>query len=370
MHTFDEIELAGTSVQALLTAAAADIEAERFEKATELLEKAATAAEQIEHQEERIRAFIEIGNSYAAAKRNDKAIETFDHARALADVLDNVHRDNFLGAAALGFMHAGSVELADRTLDTVSDKTQIATCLLGFARELWQRDEQTDAMEALEESYAILRSQKESETRDSKAKFALFTAIAVQFAGFGKGERAIGIAQEIVDENSSLSALSQIAQILTRQKEDDLAHQAVNAIPDDVNRMFALVRVSDEAAAIDKEKALATLEEAYASAEGVERLASRSSALIAFAKRFVEHGNPTRARDVSLENLNTIASIRDPGIQAAAIADLAEVYNESGFDLNDAEKEIMQTLVRRVSISAGSFRTHRSKRGPQNFPAF
>ena len=351
LQTVGEIVFAGSSVHALMAMTAADIEAEEFERSVELLEKALVPAEDIEHDEEKIRAFIDIGNTFIAAKRNDRAIETLDKARGFADVLDNIHRDNFLGGVSLGFLRAGSLELADRTLDSVKDKTQIASCLLGFAREFWRRDEKTEALEALEEGYAILRSQHETETRDSKAKFALFAAIAAQFAGFEKGERAIGIAQEIVDENESMNAMGQIAQILTIRKDDELARQALDSISDDVYRMFALIRVSDAAAENDEsEKAVAFLEEAYALAEGVPQLASRSSAFVEFAKRFVQFGNSDWAREISLENLQTISTILDESTRAAAIANLAELYDETNLEINPAESEILQTLVRRQSF--------------------
>jgi tetratricopeptide (TPR) repeat protein len=349
LKTVGEIGFPGSAVHSLLAMAAGDIEAEEFEKSAQLLENVCTAAEDIEHDEEKVRAFIDIGNSFIAAKRNDRAVETLDKARSFADVLDNTHRDNFLSGVSLGFLRAGSLELADRTLDSVTDKTQIASCLLGFAREFWRRDEKTEAFESLEEAYAILRSQHEKETRDSKAKFALFTAIAVQFAGFEKGERAIGIAQEIADENESMNALGQIAQILTIQKNDEVARQALNSIRDDVHRMFALIRVSDVAAGNDEnEKAAGLLEEAYVLAEGVPQMASRSAAFIEFAKRFLQLGNSDRAREISLENLQTISTIRDESTRAAAIANLAELYEDAKFEMNPVEQKTVRELVQRI----------------------
>ncbi len=136
LKTVGEIGFPGSAVHALLAMAAGDIEAEDFERSAELLEKASIAAEDIEHDEEKVRAFIDIGNSFIAAKRNDRAVETLDKARGFADVLDNTHRDNFLSGISLGFLRAGSLELADRTLDSVADKTQIASCLLGFRERI------------------------------------------------------------------------------------------------------------------------------------------------------------------------------------------------------------------------------------------
>ena len=351
LKTVGEISFPGTAVYALTTMAAVSVETGKSERAVEMLEKASSAAGEIEHDEEKIRALSDIGNLFIDAKRNDRAIETFDMARSNAETLDNIHRDAFLGAVSLGFLRAGSVDLADRTLDSVADKTQIATTLLGFAREFWRRDEKTEALEALEEAHAILKSQRESETRDSKAKFALFTAIAVQFAGFEKGERAIGFAQEIPDENEQMSALGQIAQVLTIQNRGDLASQAIRAIPEDASRMFALIGASDAAARNEeKEKAVSFLAEAASLAETVPQLASRSSAYNEIAKRFHDFGDTEKAREISLINLETISTIRDESSQAVAIANVAELYDAAQFELASTEREILQELLKRAGL--------------------
>jgi tetratricopeptide (TPR) repeat protein len=351
LKTIGEIGFPGAAVYALTSMAVARLEAGEQDNSVGLLENASAAADDIEHNEEKIRALSDIGNLFIEAKRNDRAIETFDKARANAETLDNIHRDAFLAAISLGFLRAGSMDLADRTLDLVADKTQMATALLGFARELWRRDEKNEALEALEESYAILKSQRESETRDSKAKFALFTSIAAQFAGFDKGERAIGIAQEIVDENEQMSALGQIAQVLTIQKKEDLAKQAIRAIQEDASRVFALIGVSDGANENgEKETAKSFLEEAAVLTETVPQLASRTSAYIGIAKRFKNFGDMTRMREISLLNLETIATIRDESSRAAALANLAELYDEAKFELGGREKEILVEMVRKAAI--------------------
>ena len=214
-------------------------------KAAEMLEKAESAADEIEHDEEKIRAYYEIGNHFTEIKRNDKAVQILDKAKSNAEKLDNVHRDLFLGNIAYGFLKAGSLELADRTLDQVSDKTQISNSLAAFSQAFWENGEKEEALEAVEESYAILKSQTEKETRDSRARFQLFATIAVLFAKFEKSERALEIAQGIENENEQQSAFSQIGQVFVLQGKEDLARQAVRAIYDDAQKLFALIGLSD-----------------------------------------------------------------------------------------------------------------------------
>lgn len=345
LRTVGEIGFPAAAARAFVTMAGS-IEKEDPEQAADLLERSQIPAEEIEHEEERIRTLIDIGNSFISANRNDRAIETFDKARGHADVLDNIHRDNFLAAVSLGFLRSGSLDLADRTLDAVQDKTQIATALLGFAREFWRRDEKAEAMDALDEAYSILKSQRESETRDSKARFALFANIAVQFAGFEKGLRAIEITHEIADEEQSINALAQIARILTIQNSEDLARQALAAIPDDAQRMFALIALSDtEAANGEREKAIAFLDEANALAEEVPQLASRSSAYVGIAQRFAKFEEAERFDATVKKSLETIIAIKDESTKAAALTELSALADELGISTPEEYRETLKALV-------------------------
>jgi tetratricopeptide (TPR) repeat protein len=345
-EVLDRIDFPAAEVQGLYGIAAGRINAEDYSKAVEFLDDAVEAASEIDHDEERIGAYLTIGYLYIDAKRKDKAVGVFDKARSDAEELDNVHRDKFLGETAHGFMQAGSIELADRALDLVKDKTQMASCLLGYAKEYWERDEKAHALEALDEAYAILRSEKESETRDSRAKYALFTTIAVQYARFEKADRAIEIAQEIVNEGEQYSALAQIAQVLEMQGKDEAAHQAIQAISDDVNRMFGLIGLSDAAdRAGNKEKAVEILREASTMIETIHQLASRSAAYNELIARFAEHGEAEKAREMALENLELISGIKDDSVRAISLVRLAGIYSEAGFELVDGEKEVLTRMI-------------------------
>jgi tetratricopeptide (TPR) repeat protein len=351
LKTIEKIDFANAKVNALQNIAVLNLQNGETLKAIEYLDKAASSAAEIEFTEEKLRALTEIGNLFVETERRDRAIETFDAAKNAAEELDNVHRDFYLATAALGFLRAGSMELADRTLDLVADKTQIASCLNGFAQIFWSNDEKDEAFETLEEAYAILKSQREAETRDSRAKFQVFGAIAIQFAEFGKTERAIEIAQENLNETEKTSALSQIAQVCTLQNKDELARQSINAIGDDAQRMFALIGVSDAKNKQDeREKAIELLNEAAALSETVPQFASRSTAYNELAGRFQKYGESEKAREISFDNLTIISQIRDESSRAVALAQLATVYEQAEFTLNDAEKSILRTMIQKALV--------------------
>ena len=345
----ESIEFPYGKVVTLQTIAGQKQEKEENKQAVELLERALEPAEDIDFAEEKIRALADIASHFTDAKRNDRAIETLDKAKHLAEKLDNIHRDAFLSGIAYGFFRAGTIDLADRTLDLVNDKTQISSTLAGFAREYWTKGEKTDAVETLEEAYAILKSQHEKETRSSRARFELFGTIAALFASYEKAERAIEIAQEIPDENQQTAALAQIAQIFTLNGEDAFAQQAVTAITEDAQRLSAYIGISDAQKRLEKtDEAIKTLNEAAHLAETVPQLASRSQAFNELARRFAEYGETERARQLTHENLETIAQIRDESSQSVALASLSEIYEANNFELTDAEKQILQAIIRKA----------------------
>jgi tetratricopeptide (TPR) repeat protein len=315
-----------------------------------LLDQARETAGEIEHNEERIRTLCEIGNHYVETGRNDLAIGAYDAAKEEAEHLDNIHRDSFLAAAVMGFLHAGSIDTADRTLDLITDKTQMANCLLAFSRLYWEKDEKDDALEALDEAYQILRSQRDLETRDSRARYALFGSIAAQFAGFERAERAVEIAQEIEDEGQQTAALAQIAAILAIRRDDKEARHALNAIADDADRAFALIGMSDAKEKIgDHTDAIALLDEAAHLADAVPQLSARSSVYNEIARRYSEYNEMQKAANICQINLQTIAAIRDESRQVICLTSLAYICEQAGLDLAEAENSLMQSILTRTA---------------------
>ena len=172
---------------------------------------------------------------------------------------------------------------------------------------------------------------------------ALFGSIAVQFAGFGKGERAIEIAQGIEYEGERDEALTQIASLLTAEGEDERARDALRSMPDDASRAFALIVMSDA-----KEKrnervaALEMLDEAMHLVDAVPQLTLRSNAYNEIARRLSNYGETARAADVAAMNLSTIMSVRDESSRVTLLTALSasptaaaigrESYLNSGLD--------------------------------------
>jgi tetratricopeptide (TPR) repeat protein len=346
--TLERIEFPSARCSALQSIAAAQIEKGENDAADHTLDRVVLAADEIEHAEERIRALCEIGNQFIDAKRNDRAIETFDKAKLYAEVVTNVQRDFLLVTCAVGFLHAGSIELADSTLDLVLDKTQLASALTAFARDAWKREDKEDAIDTLEEALSIINSQKDAEIRDSRSRNAILAAIAAQFAAFGKSERGIEVAESNPNPQETAAALTQIANILTLQGKDDPARVAVNAIIDDSEKVSALIVISDAKKRLkDNEAALSILNEAASMAESIPQLVARSKIFNDIAARYSSHGLTEKVRALGVKNLETIESIRDESSRASALASLHEIYAAAGLALESAERSALERIVRR-----------------------
>lgn len=317
------------------------------EKAENLLETAREDAKNIEIEEEKVRALHSISYSYGEIGRKDKTIEVLAEAQSRAELLEGVHRNSLLSNISVGFLQAGSLDLADRTLDLVNDKTIIAATLNAYAFEFYKKGEQSEALEILEEARAILKSQHEREVRSSQDKFSVLSSIAVQFAVFDKPERAIEIALENPLDSERFSALAQIAQICVSKNREEVARQAVGEISEDAKRFEALIAMSDaEQKSGRTTEALNLLHEVYSQINDVGQITLRIDLLNELTVRLHKADDTETARKAAQENIGNISRIFDESLKAILLANLDAVYERLGFDLNQEEKDSLLTLLR------------------------
>ncbi len=347
LNTLESISFPGSKVKALIASAVHFLEKEQIDKTIQYLEKARNEAVEIEFTEEKVSFLMEIAIQFIRVKNNEKAIEVLNDTRLIVEQIDTFHRDNLLVNAAVGFLKAGDVELADQTLDLVGDKTQISNCLLAFSQEFLTEGDAEEANDTLEESYAILKSQGESEIRDSNERFRLFASIAVQFANLEKFERAIEIAQENIVPQQKNLALAKIAQIAAVKEKDEYADQALRAIGEESSRLNALVAVSDvKNNAGKKDDSLNLLNEASILVETVEQLIVRTEVENDLSARFHQVGETEKSREMASRSLRTIEEIKGDENRSYALAQLSDIYNKFGFEVSSEDKTILDNMVK------------------------
>ncbi|MEK7724284.1 MAG: hypothetical protein AAB336_08065, partial [Acidobacteriota bacterium] len=174
--------------------------------------------------------------------------------------------------------------------------------------------------------------------------------MAVRFAEYGKLERAIEIANENRYDEIRSNVLTQIAIICETKGNDDLAHQAIKDIEDNSEKSFAMIALSDVHRKNEQpEEALKLLNEAYVTIGTIQQLSMKSGLLNRFAERFNLLDNSSKARQICSENLQVIYGILDESHRVSAMAGLADTFELLKFELNDADKEILRTLIRKTA---------------------
>lgn len=347
-QTLSLIEYPISKIHALQSFAAYFYERNETESADEFLTEANAATDEIELPEEQIRAMLAVAGQYIEAERFDKAIEILEKARTKIEAVNSIHREGFLSAASLDFLRAGSLDLADQTLDLIADKTQIAATLTGFSAEFFRKGEMPDALETLEEAYSILKSQKDKEVRDSSSRFHLLAVIAIRFALLGKSERAFEIALENPVESERNDALTQIAAVFAGAENEEMLRQPINAITNDNSRVFAFISVSDGFSKLnEKEQTINFLNEALHVTESIEQPAARAAAFGEIAKRFFDLDEKEKAREIVSQSLESIKKILDESHRAIALLHLAEVFETCGFELNNSDRQTVSTMIRK-----------------------
>lgn len=351
-QTLEKIDFPGAKIKALIAAAVYFFERGEKEKTVEFLDSARRETAEVEFTQEKIGLLLEISMQMIRAGAFEKASEVLNEASVIIEKLETVQKDHLFVSVAVGFLKAGDVEAADRTLDLVTDKTQMASCLLAFSQEFAEEKDFEEAVDALEESYAILKSQSETEVRSTKERFRLFGAIAAQFASLDKFERAIEIAQENIDREQKNLALSKIAQIAALKDENRFVEQALQAFGDESSRLNALIAISDVKKGLNKpDEALKILDEAQMLVETVEQLIVRTEVENGLAARYFQSGEPEKARLAATKSLRTIEKIKGDENRAYALAQLSEIYEKFEFVVTEEDRNILDNMVKTSEFS-------------------
>lgn len=342
----EQIDLPLIRVQVLNEIAVVKIKA--GESAEDILLESLAESAQIEFAEEQTQLLLEIAARFYEAGLETQALSVLDQVKQIAENLEGRFRDATLTQVALFYARLGSFEKAEQCLKPIEDLQQTADAHAGIALEYQANAQNEAALASLEEAYAVLKSQPDRLVRDSKSRFNLFATIAIRFARLGKLERGLEIAQANPDETARLTALTNIAAIAAANNKDELVHQAVHAIEDFTQRVYAFIAVSDaEAKKGDAEKSQQFLTEAHSLSEEIEQLTLRLQVLNEIAERFGEQDNIEKAAIILHENLQNARQIVDQSDQSAALVNLAQTYEKLQLTPDRSDQEVLSSIVRK-----------------------
>lgn len=347
LEVLDRVDFYNSRVDALVEIAAVRFKNGEAAGAVEVLENALADCDEIEFEEDRIRAYLRLGAAFVETDRKDRAIESLEKARQLAEGIEGAHRDNLLAGVAIAFLSAGSVDLADRCLDLVADKTQMASALVGFSRIYLEEEDAEEALDAVEEALAILRSEGDKEIRNSKARYQVFRDIAIEFARVGKFERAMEIAQQNPDPALMRNALVNISQISVLRGEDELARQALAALGSEVDKVWGLLSASDAKESTGaREDAVALLDEASEESESIPQQIVKAEIRTEIAKRYQHYGLGDRAREAAAQCLAAVPEIMGDSNRAIALCDLSNLYDKYDYEVTGEDREVLEHVIR------------------------
>lgn len=334
------------AIDALILSAEEQIKAGKKTEAVAMLERAVGEALDLDQPDEMADKLIAIAATLSAAGRNDLAISNLDHARQAADQIEGVHRDRLLAAVAVGFMNAGSASLAEMTLDSITDLTQLSSALKAISEINRNNGNISEADELLGEAYEVLRSEKDMQRRDSRASFTLQAAIAASFAATNKLDKAIEAAESIPLEDYSQSAFISIAAVLAEQGDTDNARAIVSSITGEAEKIPGLLAIAD-ALKSDPPLAKDFLREAAETVDGVIQESLRVELLGEIISRYLKLGDEEAARNLRKSLIETLPTLRDRFIQIKHILNLGSLF---GFGETEYHEVEIQTLLSKFPV--------------------
>lgn len=344
----DRISFPTTKALALQDASSIFVENIQKEKAIEFLEKALEVTFGIDYKIDEIKLLISIAESFIKIQMTDKAIEILGIARKEAGKIDDPDREHFLSLISIAFLESGNIELADETLDFVTDKTLIASTLVGFSDFFLKNGEKNEALEALDEALQILKSQSEYEIQSTRMFDQTLISIATRLADPVEVERAILATEMIKSTQEKITALQEIACILAFKQEDELAEQIAKMISKENNRSEAFIRLSSTKLFLNqKEKALYFLDIAVEYIDFIPQAFLQVKIHNEAAQRFFDCDNREEGEKMAREALQKSLKIKDEVLKITCIVTTDRTYKQNSIKLSEEEVNLLyESLIR------------------------
>ncbi|MFV0388247.1 MAG: tetratricopeptide repeat protein [Pyrinomonadaceae bacterium] len=347
LNTAREIEFPVVRIRTLREVARIFYKNGLKDEALKALEEAASLADELDFDEEKIFALCEIGTIYAEIGESGKSIAIYAQARDFANNVQNASRDSHLVSVAIGFLHAGSIDLADRTLDLVKDKNEIANCLLGFARIFRTEEDEEEAREALNEALLVLESQPASEVRDTAARLRTHQMIAQEFANFGDIARALDIADTIPDMEARDAIWTHCGVVAAKNSEPDSMQEVLTLFEEETAEVRTRVNIAEVFAGSGRpEEAKAEFNKVLQVIDGIDQPLFCAEILPEIIVRVNILDGSENVRFYGAKTIELVGEIKGLGARARVLGKLASAYQRSGYTLNESEKVDLKTVLR------------------------
>ncbi len=312
--------------------------------------KAVGRVSELELPEQEIDALVSLGTLFSNVDDKANAIQALSDARQKAEELDSVSKDHYLSKVSLAFMQVGSVDLADLSLDGVVDQVKIATCLAGFARTYLNEGEQEDAVDALVEAIAVLKSQPEREIRDSNERMEAFRSIAITFGLSGDYGRANEVLDDLHDPRMNMETRVQLILMEADSADSGDIETLIRSLNDDEFELGAYLSLSDHYAAKgETDASLNALDEAKEIVLTQDSPVLRLSVLPKIISSYGILGKGEIERPLGSQAIEMVREIKGIGTRSEMLAELFRAFEVCAYSLTESDKSELQTIMKTSS---------------------
>ena len=325
--------------------------------ARQLLSDLQQASEQIELNEERVDALLNIAQLQQLVGTSEEASKSFEVAHKLAAELGDEPSETpnltssfvkyvALGQMAVGFGKLKSFESADQVLGEIQDPFQFATTATVLADIYRENGDEQQATDLLQQAREIGDEEGKYGEGSARQRDHLFADIAQTAGVSGHFEFALDVAARIESADDRLNAVRSLGESAVRQGLSAKVERASELLPSLTTRVqfwLSVNRVLNEAG--QKEDAEAAITKAIAEANSADSDYDNCLALGQIAASLHEIEQTELSDSLFTEAVTNIPIIANGLLRVNALLDLDRKYVKAGKTLTPEERDSLDQMI-------------------------
>jgi tetratricopeptide (TPR) repeat protein len=315
-------------------------------EASELLQEATNAAEEIEFAEPRISILVSIASLNGQTGQAEQALDILARAHRLCKESKGPAKDAALAQIAGGFAELHRYDQADQLIEEIENPFQFAHANVKVAIECYQAGDSTRALTLFADALEIGRDEEIYGAESLMMRETLLYKLAVCYATVGHREEGLQVIGMMDSQDQQHRALGEIAKLYVRTGNNSQVFEVIEMIKDDYARVLCEMEIVDAFIASDQFPfADHILPQSLARAATIERANQKASALMEIAPRLARREQVTKASEVLFEALNALQMIDDSYYQSLGLINLAGKYRDLGQQPGQREQTVLEAMT-------------------------
>ncbi len=224
----------------------------RNPEASELLQEATNAAEEIEFAEQRISILVSIASLNGKCDLPAQALEILGRAHRLCKESEDLAKDSALAQVAGGFAELHYYDQADQLIEEIENPFQFAHANVKVALECYQAGDSTRALTLLSDALEIGRDEEVYGAETLMMRETLLYKLAVCYAMIGHREEGLRVIGMMDSQDQQHRALGEIAKVYARSGNNSQVFEVTEMIKDDYARVLCEMEIVDAFIASDQ----------------------------------------------------------------------------------------------------------------------